>query len=93
MATKKKGYKVDYKSLVREIKKTLKALQAIEKKVAGQDAEDIKLQIKSLDYMAAACEGTAAKMTGKECLSIAAKMTGKTCRLLPGKMTRTYGAE
>ena len=91
MATKKKGYKVDYKNLVREIKKTLKALKTIEKKVSGKDLEDIQLQIKSLDYVAAACE--AAKMTGKECLSIAAKMTAKTCRLLPGKMTRTYGAE
>jgi hypothetical protein len=50
MAEKRiKSFKVDYKNLVREIKKTRLALERIEKKVAREGKKRIALEIKLLD--------------------------------------------
>ena len=95
MAKKAKSYKVDYKALTREVKKTLKKLRDIEKKVKGKELEDIQLQIKSLDYLSGVCEATPPKMSGPNCAAPTtppARMSG--CALVPPpKMSRIYGGE
>jgi len=81
-------YKVDYKGLVREIRKTLKSLKKIENKVSGAQKTDIEKQITSLDYLEGVC--------GAETPEIAAlnpppKMSGcKTAR--PPRMSKIYSA-
>jgi len=73
MAKKKPGdYKVDYKGLVREINKTLRALRKIEGKVMEDERKDIELQIQYLDYLDNVC----AKGSGKMTKAYRAKMTG-----------------
>jgi hypothetical protein len=72
MAKKKaREYKVNYKGLVREIKKTLRELKKIKGKVAEGEQKDIDLQIRYLDYLAAECTGK-----GKMTKAYTPKMTG-----------------
>jgi hypothetical protein len=86
MATKKaKMYKVEYKNLVREIRKTLKALKKIQKKVSGKQQEDIALQIKSLNFLQAVCAAPTAKMS---LCNIAPKMS--KCNMVAAKMSKLY---
>lgn len=79
-------YKVDYKGLVREIRKTLKALKKIEGKVSGAPKEDIEKQIASLDYLEGVCGAETPELAA---LNPPPKMSGcKTVRA--PKMSRVY---
>jgi hypothetical protein len=73
MAKKKvKEYRVNYKGLVKEIKRTLRELDKIKSKVELGEQKNIDLQIRYLDYLEAVC----AKGTGKMTKAYRAKMTG-----------------
>ncbi len=82
---KTKVYKVDYKGLVREIRKTLKTLKKIEKTVAQAQRPAIATQIKSLNYLEGVCESQA---IGTSPQKIKPKMSG--CKLVVARMSKLY---
>jgi hypothetical protein len=69
---KVRTYKVDYKKLEKEIKKTLMALRKIKGRVVDDEESEIELQIEHLNYMAGVC----AKGPGRMTKEYRAKMTG-----------------
>jgi hypothetical protein len=82
---KTKVFKVDYKGLVREIRKTLKTLKKIEKKVAAKQKPAIALQIKSLDYLEGVCTSAAVGVSSQ---NVPPKMSG--CKMVVAKMSKLY---
>lgn len=86
MAKKFQVFEVNYKSLVREVRKTLKTLKKIEKNVGGKQKADIAVQIKSLSYLEGVCSLVPPKMSG--CTLIPPKMS--KCNVLPPKMSKRY---
>jgi hypothetical protein len=78
-------FKVEYKGLVREIKKTLKSLEKIEKKVSGKQKKAIALQIKSLSYLEGVCSSSSVGVSPR---NIPPKMSG--CNMVLAKMSKIY---
>jgi hypothetical protein len=78
-------YKVDYKGLVREIRKTLKALKKIESKVSAAQKDDIAEQIKSLSYLEGVCGAETPELLA---MNPPPKMSG--CKTVAAKMSRIY---
>ena len=82
-------YKVDYKRLVREIRKTLKTLKKIEGKVSGAQKEDIEKQITSMSYLEGVCGAETPELAA---LNPAPKMSG--CKTVKApKMSKIYKSE
>jgi hypothetical protein len=84
MAMKAKIFKVDYKPLVYEIKKTKRTLEKIQPKLGGRQRDDIAEQIKSLDYLESVClsDDVGVSLAGKP------KMSG--CKMVRSKMSKFY---
>jgi hypothetical protein len=82
---KTKVFKVDYKGLVREIRKTLKTLKKIEKEVAAKQKPAIALQIKSLNYLEGVCTSQAVGISPQ---NVRPKMSG--CKIALAKMSKLY---
>jgi hypothetical protein len=77
--------KVDYKDLVREIRKTLKTLKKVEKKVGGKQKSDIAVQVKALNYLEEVCAVARPKMSF---CNVAPKMS--KCNLATPRMSKIY---
>jgi hypothetical protein len=85
MEKKAEIFKVDYKDLVREIKRTKKTLERIQPKVGGRQRSDISQQIKSLDYLEDVCAKT---NVGVTLAGVKPKMSG--CKLVANRMSKFY---
>jgi hypothetical protein len=87
MAKKKfQAFIVNYKDLVREVRKTLKTLKKIEKKVRAKQKADIAVQIKSLNYLIGVC--TLPPVPMSKCTLVPPPMS--KCNLVPPKMSKRY---
>ena len=78
-------YRVHYKALVQEIRRTMKALEKIESKVGARQKEDIAEQIKSLNYLEGVCRAETPEIAA---MAPKPKMTG--CKITRAKMTKLY---
>jgi len=87
MEKKTQLFKVDYKGLVREIKRTKRTLETVQRKVSGRQKSDIAQQIKSMDYLEAVC---LSKNVGVALAGVKPKMSG--CKLVATKMSKIYAS-
>jgi len=78
-------YKIHYKKLVQEIRKTLRSLEKIENKVGVRQREEIAEQIKSLNYLEGVCKAETPELA---IMNPKPKMTG--CKMGRAKMTKAY---
>jgi hypothetical protein len=85
MAMKAKIFKVDYKPLVYEIKKTKRTLEKIQPKLGGRQRDDIAQQIKSLDYLESVC---LSDTVGVSLAGVKPKMSG--CKMVRSRMSKFY---
>jgi len=84
---KAKVFKINYKALVREIRKTKKSLASIHKKVSPRQREAIALQIQSLAYLEGVCTSAA---VGVAPSNVPPKMS--KCNMALAKMSKIYSS-